>query len=98
MSPRRPPCMCLTHDDLCASCAQYGKALANHQRELGRKPRQGDTGPQHRRNVTPGPLETSAVRFARARGITVAEAERFLARQAAARAERQWWQQWERRP
>lgn len=95
MTTRRPPCTCLTHDDLCPSCAEWGKAQANHQRRLDRVAAPDFARPRGRRRAAPAPKLTPAQRFAAAHQLTTEEAARFLAQQAAARAERQWWAQWE---
>jgi hypothetical protein len=96
MPNSRRHCTCLTHDDLCPSCATFGKAQANHQRFLDRKAHPDEAAPRQRRTVQAAPA-TPAARLARQRGITEDEAARFLARQAASRAAARWQEPYARR-
>lgn len=96
MPNRRRHCTCQTHDDLCPSCVTFGKADANHQRFLDRQVRPADT-PRDRKAPAPAPHAAAAARLAKQHGITVDEAARFLARQAASREAARWQAPYQRR-
>jgi hypothetical protein len=96
MPNSRRHCTCQTHDDLCPSCATFGKADANHQRFLDRQVRPADR-PRDRKAAAPTPRAQAAARFAKKHGITPEEAARFLARQAASREAARWQAPYQRR-
>lgn len=89
MPNSRRHCTCLTHDDLCPSCATFGKADANHQRFLDRQVHPADK-PRDRKAPPAAPSTQAAARLAKKHNITPEEAARFLARQAASREAARW--------